>query len=131
MNKGTYMILIEVPDDLKLKKPKEMILKKGYYIYVGSAMNSLTGRLKRHLVRDKKLHWHVDQLTSFGEVVLILAFPNSRSEREISEYLSSQLDCVPGFGSTDLPVKSNLFRVSEERVAHVVHNLVKRFWKIS
>jgi Uri superfamily endonuclease len=34
----------------------------GTYVYTGSAMNGLAGRLTRHLTRRKKLRWHIDYL---------------------------------------------------------------------
>ena len=44
------------------EKLGDVEFKKGIYVYVGSAMNSLESRLNRHLSDSKKLHWHLDYL---------------------------------------------------------------------
>lgn len=38
-------------------------------MYFDSALNSLEGCLRRHLAPDKKLHWHIDYLTTAAAVV--------------------------------------------------------------
>lgn len=57
---GTYCLIIEIKEKSTIKVGALGIIKfeKGYYIYVGSAMNSLVSRIKRHMKDDKKLHWH-------------------------------------------------------------------------
>ena len=40
----------------------EFLLKKGIYIYTGSAKKNIDSRIKRHLSNSKKLHWHIDYL---------------------------------------------------------------------
>ena len=109
VNTGTYLIVMKIDKDIEITRPKRMILKKGYYAYVGSAMNSLIGRLKRHLIKGKKIHWHIDQLTERGEVVLIIAFVGRKIEEEFSESLSKRFVVVERFDSSDLKVKGNLF----------------------
>ena len=41
-------------------------IRKGYYVYVGSAMGSggVAARLKHHSKISKKLHWHLEYLQS-------------------------------------------------------------------
>ena len=55
--KGCYCLTIHLKNAKKIKVGKLGMInfKKGYYVYVGSAMNSLESRLKRHLSEDKKL----------------------------------------------------------------------------
>lgn len=63
--KGCYCLIIKLNQNSRIKIGKKLgfiQFEKGYYVYVGSAMNSLESRLKRHLSNDKKLHWHVDYL---------------------------------------------------------------------
>ena len=129
MNRGTYVMFIRLRKEVLLKKPRKMRLEKGLYLYVGSAWNSLTGRLSRHLKKEKKIHWHVDQLTIAGEVVAILALPGLKVEREISEFLSGRFESVRNFGSSDLPVRSNLFRVPEESLGGLLADLISEFLK--
>ena len=64
--KGSYCLIINVEKDTKIKIGKKLGIinfKKGCYVYVGSAMNSLESRVKRHLSDNKKKHWHIDYLT--------------------------------------------------------------------
>ena len=62
--KGTYCLLIHLKQDSKITIGKlgEKNFQKGYYIYVGSALNSLKTRIQRHLRKEKKIHWHIDYL---------------------------------------------------------------------
>ncbi|MDP6787263.1 MAG: DUF123 domain-containing protein [Rhodospirillales bacterium] len=68
---GAYALLIEVsrpfaPPIRRLAKPS---LPAGRYLYVGSANGpgGIRARVRRHLRRGKKRHWHVDHLTkAFG-----------------------------------------------------------------
>jgi Uri superfamily endonuclease len=54
--KGTYCLIIQLRDDtiIEVGKKGSINFKKGYYVYVGSALNSLETRLKRHLSSKKK-----------------------------------------------------------------------------
>jgi len=62
--KGTYCLIIYLRKDttIEIGKRGSINFRRGYYIYVGSALNSLESRLKRHLSHNKKLFWHVDYL---------------------------------------------------------------------
>ena len=63
--KGCYCLIIYVKRKSQItvgKKLGVIEFKKGIYVYIGSAMNSLEARLSRHLSDSKKLHWHVDYL---------------------------------------------------------------------
>ena len=71
LGKGTYVFI------LYLRRKKRFIVGRskkfgsfhktfqtGYYAYVGSAFGpgGLSSRIKRHLVKDKRLVWHIDYL---------------------------------------------------------------------
>ena len=65
--KGCYCLIISMKKSDKLKIGnlyQDHKFKKGYYVYIGSAMNSLVARINRHLSDNKKIHWHVDYLLS-------------------------------------------------------------------
>jgi sugar fermentation stimulation protein A len=40
----------------------EREFKKGYYVYAGSALKGLNSRIKRHMRKNKKIHWHLDYI---------------------------------------------------------------------
>ena len=64
--KGSYALVLHLPQaqDLTVGKLGTHRFEPGYYLYFGSARNSLEGRLRRHLLPDKKLHWHIDFLSA-------------------------------------------------------------------
>ncbi len=43
----------------------------GLYVYTGSALNSLPGRVGRHLRKLKKKHWHIDYLIADASVEIV------------------------------------------------------------
>ncbi len=126
LNRGTYMIVLSLPERIVLEKSGS-ILDPGFYVYVGSAWNSLTGRLKRHLTRPKRVHWHVDELTNSADVVMVLAFPGKRIEEELSRFMAKRFESVPGFGATDLRVDSNLFKVDRDVFFSTVPDILRAF----
>ena len=64
LDKGNYCLIIKMKNDctIKIGAKGNIDFKKGYYVYVGSALGTLSNRIKRHLSNDKKKHWHVDYL---------------------------------------------------------------------
>lgn len=111
---ATYCLIIKLNNNelIEIGKLGEIDFKKGYYIYVGSALNSLEGRIKRHLRDEKKLFWHVDYL---------LASSNSAVEEVIFEKSSTKWECeiaqeiavsglsINHFGCSDCKCDSHLF----------------------
>jgi Uri superfamily endonuclease len=77
----------------------------GYYVYVGSALAGLHGRLRHHLKSEKRLHWHIDYLLQQAKVAQIwYSFGEERLEcrwNEILAELPGAMPIVPGFGSSD------------------------------
>lgn len=69
--KGSYVLVLHLSKDRRLEVGKlgRVEFPTGYYIYFGSALNGLAGRIRRHLRREKKLHWHIDFLTDVAPVV--------------------------------------------------------------
>jgi sugar fermentation stimulation protein A len=62
--------------------------RRGFYIYVGSAMANLTERMERHRRLRKKHHWHIDELRSAAEFHSVLAIRSSdRLKCEIANAL--------------------------------------------
>lgn len=112
--KGTYCLLINLEKDsvIKVGKLGELDFKKGGYVYVGSALNSLEGRIKRHLSHDKKLHWHVDYLLSNrdAEIVdVIYTVSEDKIECKIAEKIAENGIGIDNFGCSDCKCSSHLF----------------------
>jgi sugar fermentation stimulation protein A len=112
-DRGSYLLLIQLRRESALKAGRlpECVFPAGYYLYVGSALRSLSSRLARHRRREKKIHWHIDHLTAQANHILPLAIRSSeRQECAIAEALSSIMQ--PGqreFGSSDCSCPTHLF----------------------
>ncbi len=85
--------------------------RRGYYIYVGSAMANLSQRIARHLRRRKRLHWHIDYLRRCADKVTVLPIRSSqRQECEVAQAVSAIFPYGPrGFGSSDCKCPAHLF----------------------
>lgn len=91
---------------------------EGFYVYVGSAMNSLSKRIQRHQRKRKKYHWHIDYILDKMNIVKI--FPihqNKNREHEIASKLMEIADSyISKFGASDSPLKSHLTYFNENPV---------------
>jgi len=80
----------------------------GWYLYVGSAQKNLASRVERHWSLKKKIHWHIDHLSTapdsepVGAVVIPAEAGLSECDlnREIGRLFGNQF-VVPGFGASD------------------------------
>ena len=122
--RGCYCLVICLEKTQKIKIGKKLgkiEFESGYYVYVGSAMNSLESRLKRHLSDDKKLHWHVDYFLEKSKIVDIIYNENKKVECEVSQYLASKTKGITDFGCSDCECESHLyyFKNRNEAIEHV------------
>jgi Uri superfamily endonuclease len=119
MVKGVYQL------HLRLDKPKRIRVGKlgvftfpaGRYIYTGSAMNGLIGRLRRHLKKRKKLHWHIDYLLRHAKIETIFVLETGeRVECQLNSLTLSLPNAkviVKGFGCSDCRCPSHLVYFGE------------------
>lgn len=115
--KGCYLLLIKLSkeENITVGKMGSRYFPQGYYLYVGSAMNGLKGRIERHLRNKKRFHWHIDYLlkkTSIEEIICIET--EHKIECELAQSLENILICVPGFGASDCKCKSHLYFAKDE-----------------
>ena len=85
--------------------------RKGYYVYIGSAMNSLVPRLNRHLSDEKKMHWHIDYLLKSPDCHIrdiLFNISEERIECDLAESISKDGEEIPGFGCSDCSCSSHL-----------------------
>lgn len=112
--KGCYCLIISLNEDIEIKIGSvlgKINFKKGCYVYVGSAMNSLKGRIRRHLSDDKKKHWHIDYLllnkcTNIKNVILNVS--DRKIECELAGIISKNEITIPKFGCSDCKCESHL-----------------------
>ncbi len=118
--KGSYILIIRLttPTKIKVGKLGTLEFKPGYYAYVGSAMNSIEARVRRHLRKTgKKLFWHIDYLlaSEYAEVVdVLIKESNKKEECEIAGKLAERFESIPKFGCSDCKCKSHLFYLGSE-----------------
>ena len=64
--KGTYALFLHLETEVHMQVGAlgPCSFPRGVHVYAGSAMRGLRARLARHVRRDKRVHWHVDRLTT-------------------------------------------------------------------
>ena len=116
--KGTYCLIICLRKDTSIEVGKRgsINFRRGYYVYVGSALNSLESRLNRHLSRNKKLFWHVDYLlnsSNAGIEEIVFAVDECKWECVLAAEISKEGVEVGDFGCSDCKCNSHLFYFDE------------------
>ena len=113
-NKGSYLLVLENSADVTLTVGKlgDIHFPAGCYVYVGSALNSLDSRIKRHQRKRKKCFWHIDYIAS-TVMQIKKVYPIRRPERmesQLAQVLGHISDgAIKGFGASDAPDGSHLF----------------------
>ena len=112
--KGTYCLIIQLKSqqNIKIGRLGEIDFKRGYYVYVGSALNSLKSRLERHLKDDKKLFWHVDYLLNNPDANVedvVFAVSDEKWECPLAAHISEEGSEIHAFGCSDCKCPSHLF----------------------
>lgn len=114
---GTYILLIHNNQKQKIDIGNlgKVNFKKGYYCYIGSAMQNLSKRVERHKRKIKNLHWHIDYLldkTRLHKSIEIRS--NERLECKVAIEISKIADEeIKNFGSSDCNCNSHLFFFEE------------------
>jgi len=111
---GAYVVALSIagPVAVRLGGAAPASLRGGRYLYCGSAHGpgGLTARLARHFRRDKTIRWHVDQLTTAGEVLGAWAIAGG-DECALVARLGFLPVPMPGFGASDCAqCRSHLLR---------------------
>jgi sugar fermentation stimulation protein A len=117
-DQGSYLLILNLKRDRKINVGSLGVIsfKKGYYIYVGSAMAHLSKRIERHRRIRKRHHWHIDKLRAQAEIHAVLAVHSStRLECKIAKDLSKISEwIIPGFGSSDCSCGTHLFGMKKD-----------------
>lgn len=107
------VIELDEDKDIQVGKLGRFHFPKGYYVYVGSAMNDLDARIARHLrpSSEKKKHWHIDYLLDYARVIDVIRIPSEVNiEKDVAMFFSKYGKVIaPGFGSTDTGLETHLF----------------------
>ncbi len=131
--KGSYILVIKLQQDkeIQIGKLGKIHFKKGFYIYVGSALNGLENRINRHIKKTKKKHWHIDYFLDFADIIdIFYKENNTKVECNIAATFDKQLIIIPCFGCSDCRCKSHLFYGPYEKIIQVVKNLYMIHYEI-
>lgn len=120
-DKGAYMLLMlnEKDREIKLSRgfgEKSVLFRRGFYIYVGSALKGLSSRVRRHLRQTERAFWHIDYIKGDMKVLKVFII---RSPRKIECEIAKELkeiadDYIPNFGSSDCRCESHLLYFNED-----------------
>jgi endonuclease-3 len=131
--KGSYILFIKLDEDrlIEYGVKKKNYFKKGFYIYVGFAINSLENRIERHLRNNKKIHWHIDYLLNYGQMISIFyRESNNREECDIANLLKKRFLPISDFGSSDCKCKTHLFYGSKKKLLEfIIQNNMNEYYK--
>jgi Uri superfamily endonuclease len=117
--RGVYTLIIRSsrPSRITVGRHLTMLLKRGLYLYTGSALGrgstSLEHRINRHLAREKTHFWHIDRILSSGStrvVLVVFAKTTGKMECKLNKaFLKDSGIGVPmkGVGSTDCGCESH------------------------
>jgi Uri superfamily endonuclease len=121
--KGTYLLVMKLHEDASVLVGKHGFIhfQKGYYVYVGSALNGLDQRIQRHLRKQKKIHWHIDHFLPFTEIVDIFYKESTRREEcRVAQMFERNFTHIPGFGCSDCECTSHLFNGPYHEILRVI-----------
>ncbi|MFQ6040292.1 MAG: DUF123 domain-containing protein [Candidatus Poribacteria bacterium] len=105
---------------IQLLQPQEIIIGKlglflfppGYYVYTGSALNSLEARIARHRREEKRLHWHIDYLLQHAKIIDVVCHVTKEPlECEYNHQIMNLPQAriiAPKFGASDCKCLSHL-----------------------
>lgn len=126
MDRGVYALVFRNgPCSFPVGSLGEIRFRKGWHVYVGSAMGpGGFARVRRHrrlaLEKDRPPRWHVDHLLVSPCFTLrhIVCGP---SERNLECALAGEMGgkVVPRFGSSDCSCRGHLFYLAADPVAGV------------
>ncbi len=98
----SYQLFIHIKEDITLKIGKLGYFEfpAGYYVYTGSARRNIEARIRRHLSKNKKLHWHIDYLLQHPAVKILSTQTSELAECVLNQQIEGSV-VVEGFGASD------------------------------
>lgn len=110
---------MELPERRKIKIGKlgTTCFKKGFYAYVGSAMNNLEKRVARHLKKNKKFHWHIDYFLKKGKIKKVFCLQNNKKQEcKVAKKLAKKFKSIKKFGCSDCKCETHLFYLGRKKI---------------
>ena len=118
VSRGIYCLCIKIEADVAVRIGAlgRLVFPRSCYVYVGSAMNGMEARVRRHLKTATgspgKVHWHIDYLLKEPEVSVKAVYTVTSGERMecvVANALSKHGQPVRRFGCSDCHCESHLF----------------------
>lgn len=121
-DRGTYALVLNLPraQIIRIGALGSFKFPRGYYLYIGSAMNGMAARIARHLSHDKKKHWHIDYFLERARAKEI--WTHQGSERFECEWAQAALalpnakTVAPRFGASDCRCPTHLIHFGKHRM---------------
>ena len=113
--KGSYVLVLRLDEQICINVGRlgRICFPPGLYLYFGSALNGLNGRIQRHLRRERKVHWHIDHLASTATIVEVWWINDGRNWEcawaNEAPGLRRRASSIAGFGSSDCRCRSHLY----------------------
>ena len=114
--KGVYLLLLQLDNSEQISVGRLGVqhFSKGFYAYVGSALNGIESRVNRHLSNNKKNFWHIDYLLDKARVFKVMLIPTEEKlECTLAMAFKKKLLCISRFGSSDCSCQGHLFFASK------------------
>jgi sugar fermentation stimulation protein A len=111
---GTYLLILWLENEERIEVGKlgTFHFPSGYYVYSGSALAGLGGRLRRHCRQRRVLHWHIDYLLQRAKIEEIRAEVSpERLECKWAKAIGGLAGAEspsPGFGASDCSCRTHL-----------------------
>ena len=124
--KGTYILLmfLNLDKSIRIGKLGDMQFRNGWYVYIGSALNSLEGRIKRHLRSEKNHHWHIDFFSDHAKIKNVFFKEGTvKEECNVAHSFLESFDMVPNFRCSDCSCKSHLYVGEKTSFESIIENL--------
>lgn len=98
----TYQLLIVLarPARIRVGRLGTFDFPAGRYAYTGSTGRHPAARLRRHLSRNKRLHWHIDYLLAAPEARVVGIRCFDAAECPVNRSTPGRI-LIPGFGASD------------------------------
>ncbi|NOZ52768.1 MAG: GIY-YIG nuclease family protein [Gammaproteobacteria bacterium] len=119
-DKGTYILILQALKRVRCEVGRLGVLDspKGFYIYIGSAFGpgGVAARVKRHLNKRHRVHWHLDYLSPYVQAQECwYTFDAKKREHQWAHHFFNVFDShlpLLGFGCSDCHCQSHLFYLS-------------------
>ena len=102
----SYQLFISLsqPYEIQIGKLGLFTFPEGIYVYTGSAKKNMDARIRRHLSKNKNLHWHIDYLLANEQSKIINILKSNLDECKLNTNTTGKT-IIAGFGSSDCKQK--------------------------